>query len=146
MQFLRLQVCFSSPLACFVFLCVCTVSVVSLHLFCFVLCLYYSSELIHLNSNSPFFERTAPPLCPVRSLAWASDPAGPTFFFFFKKNKRNRKRFMIFWHIYFKVWIFFYVVKKISISYLEYPVFDTMWQIYICIKKMFLVCCIQPIP
>ena len=44
--------------------------------------------------------------------------------FVLKKIKRKRKRF-IFWNIYFKVWIFFYVVKKyIPISYLEYPVFD----------------------
>jgi hypothetical protein len=40
-------------------------------------------------------------LCPAGSLAWASDPAGLTFFK--KKEKEKEREIFIFWHFYFKV-------------------------------------------
>jgi len=77
-------------------------------------------------------------LCPAGSLAWASDQAGPTVFFLQKIKERERD--LWFSGIFILRSEFFYVVKKISISYLEYLVFDAVWQIYIYIKKNIFLC------
>jgi len=84
------------------------------------MCLYCSSESIHLNSSSPFTKEGCALLCPAGSLAWASDPARPPFFFFlsFKKRKEKKEKeiYDFFEHIYFKVWIF-YVVRNINLVF-----------------------------
>jgi hypothetical protein len=83
------------------------------------MCLYCSSELINLNSSSPYVKEGCALYCPPGSLAWASDPARPfPFLFFFQKNKRKRKRFMIFFGIFIlRSDFFFDVVKNINLVF-----------------------------
>jgi hypothetical protein len=78
-------------------------------LLCILLWLLFKWIIIHLNSCWNFVSR--------RVHCWGKWPAQAFCFFFFSKNKRKKNRFMIFWHIYFKVWIFLCCKKNINLVF-----------------------------
>jgi len=88
-----------------------------------------------------FIEKIAPLfLCPNRVTCLGKWPGRTCcFLFFFKKNKRKRKRFMIFWNIYFKVWIFLCCKKKYINLVFRIPGFRcNVTNIHISKKHVFL--------